>query len=600
MKYKFKLMIVISALMCLLLTAVAPAVPEAGCQKEIYIDGQFLGDGTASAGLTKPYDDITIGAENDKYYPYNAFVGVIDEFSIYSGVLDAAAIEAHYDAADVNYVDVITDADPLLWLRFEDASSAHEDTAANSGSVGIDGQYWNQGNSFSDPCLVTGRVGNAVELFGAVDGNGTTVAVWDGNGDFSTQQLGDVTIELWFKTSSVSDYPRLFQHNQGSEGGYGLVISSPNEVGIIGGGETHYFATDAIASNLADGAWHHVVVTYDSTYALPETGTYTEEVEENTPFIWIRFDDEVPTDSSGNDNLAVYGSNVELVDMVGGLGLTAIQDANYERYGTYVAAVTINDEIHTNEYGEIGWGDQGPQYTLIDGNDMTIEFWYKSLPPDINNQAGQYAMMCQQIRQFENEPNAPAIGTADGQIRVFGGLPDPNVGGEIQYGENILYTGFEPYDEQWHHIVVIYQQDYNGVPDTMYMKVYFDGGPLGGAEQSGVVEKTISGSGAGFATDVLLNHMLLGAFNDRGWPYSSVPGYFDEFALYDYPLDANSVLDHWAAWQITDCATLQERGPLPTGAIADRDGNCVIDFVDFALFAKDWFLSFDTDNPSIP
>jgi hypothetical protein len=595
MKYKFKLMIVISALMCLLLTAVAPAAIEAGCQKQIYIDGQLLGDGTAAAGLTKPYEDITIGAENDKYYPYNAFVGMIDEFSIYSGVLDAATIEAHYDAADVNYVDVVGLSEPLLWLRFEDASSAHEDTAANSGSVGIDGQYWNQGGVLSDPCLVTGRVGNAVELFGAVDGNGTTVAVWDGNGDFSTQQLGDVTIELWFKTTNVSDYPRLFQHNQGSEGGYGLVISSPNEVGVIGGGETHYFATDAIASNLADGAWHHVVITYDSTYALPETGTYAEEVAENTPFIWIRFDDEVPTDSSGNDNLAVYGSNVELVDMVGGLGLTAIQDANYERYGTYVAAVA-------NKYVPIRWNELG-DYSLTYTNDMTIEFWYKSLPPDVNNQPGQYAMMCQQIGRADNEPNAPAIGTSrDGenpaQIRVFGGLPDPTG----SPGENILYTGFEPYDEQWHHIVVIYQQEYEGNPDTMHMKVYFDGGSLGGADQSGVVEKTISGPGAGFQEQglQLLNHMLLGAHNDRGWPYSSVPGYFDEFAIYDYPLDANSVLDHWAAWQITDCATLQERGPLPTGAIADRDGNCVIDFVDFALFAKDWFLSFDTDNPTIP
>ncbi len=310
------------------------------------------------------------------------------------------------------------------------------------------------------------------------------------------------------------------------------------------------------------------------------TKSYEEEVEEDNPIIWIRFDSDIAVDSSGNDNIVMYGGNVKLKEKVGGFGLTAIQDSNEERIGTFAAAVTDHD------IGSMGYAEHGPQYSLIDGNDMTIEFWYKSLEPGINNQATQYAMMCHQIGPWTNEPNAPCIGTADGQIRVFGSIPDvdPN------YGENVFYTGKYPYDQKWHHIVVIYQQEYQGEPNTMHMKVYFDGGPLGGASQSGVGEKTVTGPGAGFATDVLLNHMMLGAFNDRGWPYASVPGYYDEWAIYDYPLDANKILDHWRAWQPKTCKDAVEKGLIH---VADRNKDCKIDFFDFAVFALDWALCND-------
>jgi len=341
------------------------------------------------------------------------------------------------------------------------------------------------------------------------------------------------------------------------------------------------------AGKVADPCAANTTVLVDANYTVVAnfeqsalyTKSYEDEVEEDNPIIWIRFDSDTAMDYSGNDNIVMYGGNVRLKQKAGGIGLTAIQDSNAERNGTFAAAVTKHGQT-------MGYGEHGPQYSLIDGNDMTIEFWYKSLPPDGDNQASAYSVMCHQIGPYTNEPNAPCIGTSDGQIRIFGGVPDePGVP-----GSNIFYTGKYPYDQEWHQIVVIYQQEYQGQPNTMNMKLYFDGGPLGGAGQSGAIEKTVTGPGAGFATDVLLNHMMLGAYNDRGWPYASVPGYYDEWAIYDYPLDADRILDHWTAWQPKTCKDVVERGLVYVG---DINEDCRIDFFDFAEFALDWALCND-------
>lgn len=574
MKYKLELLIMVSMLLCLSLTTVASAD---SCAKTLYIDGAYIDYADVNQGLSWPYERITIGSEANRWYLYNEYVGKMDEFAIYAGVLDPARITAHYTARSVDYatyVAAVQADNPLLYLQFEDASTDHNDVADNSGSIGIDGAYVSTGVGSITQTTGIAADSNAIVFPGAEpDANGNCVDVWDGNGDFGEAIDGDVTIELWVNFTDINsmpdnDHPRFFQHNGAwdAEGGYGVMVEGPNELGVIGAGDTNYMAT---SSDINDGDWHHIVVTYDSTYEPPDTNSYPEEVMADNPFIWLRFDSEAPMDSSGNNNWVGYG-NVDIVT-AGGIGKVAIQDTNAEGSGNYAAAVAKGPDAPPYE--------EWDQAYALAPNDITIEFWYKSLPAG-GDQPGRWVMMCQQIGVYTNEPNGPAIGTSDGQIRVFCGAEG--------HGTGIWYTGRYPYDGKWHHIVVTYDEEYEDDPCSIHMQLYYD---------SDLSEHTSTDPNIGLyeGLGVELSHMVLGAANNMGYSYSIVPGYYDEFAIYDGILGADRVMAHYLAWQPKNCEELWDRG---MGIAADIDRDCDVDFRDFAGLAMDWMLCNDPCDPS--
>lgn len=564
MKYKLELLIMASVLFCLSLTTVAPAD---SCVKTLYVDGAYIDYADVNQGLSWTYERITIGSESNRWYLYNGYIGKMDEFAIYAGVLDAGQIAAHYEAGSTDYAayTAVVQADnPLLWLKFEDASTDHNDVADNSGSIGIDGAYISTGVGSITQTTGIAAGSTAIVLPGdEPDVNGNCVDVWDGNGDFGEDLDGDVTIELWVNYTDISDYPRFFQHNGSwqNEGSYGVMVNGPNQLGVIGGGTTNYMTTP---SDINDGDWHHIVVTYDSTYEPPDTNSYPEEVMADNPFIWLRFDYEAATDSSGNGNWVGYG-NVDIVT-AGGIGKSALQDTNDEGSGNYAAAAAKGPDAPPYE--------EWDQAYALAPNDITIEFWYKSLPAG-GDQPGQYVMLCQQIGKWQNEPNGPAIGTADGQIRVFCGAPG--------HGTGIWYTGRYPYDGAWHHIVVTYDEEYQDDPCSIHMQLYYDGDL---SEHTSTDPRIGLYEGLG----VELSHMILGAANNRGYSYSIAPGYYDEFAIYDGILGADRVMAHYLAWQPRDCEEVWDRGG---GIVADMDKDCDVDFRDFAMLASYWLLCND-------
>jgi len=518
MKHKFEFTVILTAILSLATVTSADSV-----LKTLYIDGVFVGDANTTTGaLSNPSDNIVIGAEGSRWYMYNKYPGKVDEFAIYAGVMDSTTVAAHYAAGTdyTTYQSAVSGSNPLLWLKFDDPSLLNEATAENSGSVEIDGEYIVKGTGAVINSL-TGFVpdSNAVELNSTVtaDGDGTCINVSDSDGYFSTEPDGDVSIELWFNYTSAADYPRLFQHNDSWQDtdGYGVTLIGPNNIAVLGGGETSYVTTP---NDVNDGQWHYMVVTYDSTYEVNEVNTlsYAEEVNADNPVVWIRFDSEDDVlDETGN-NWVTYGSLGHVVSGAGYAGNSFLIDANESASGAFAAAVCKNTHGPSSVYGD-EWA--------FAPNDITIEFWYKTLP-DGQAQPDTYGLLFQQIGPYTNEPQAPAVGNSGGTVRIFG-------------GSGVAYTVGGHFNGQWHHYVVTYDEDYNDVPNNMKADLYIDG------EWKDDALFTDAGSFLGPELD----YMVFGAENTYDYSYNRMPGYWDEIAIYDGILSADRIAIHHSAWK---------------------------------------------------
>jgi hypothetical protein len=581
MKYRFRLMIFLATIMCLSLIAVAPA---GHTQKTLYLDGSLVADvndGTTTGLLFN--DTILVGADGTPTNLYNEFVGAVDEFSVYSGVLDPNRIKAHYDAAASGYsayASAVAADSPLLWLKFEDASVANGAAAANSGSGSAGGEYINNGGTaMSQVTGIGGGSDKALSIPDAVaDAGGHAVAVND-VGEYGTDLEGNVTVEIWVKFTNVqgeggdaSAWARFFSHGAG----YTVMVAAPNQLGLYGaGGESYPY----LPYDINDNQWHQVVVTYVSDYNQPPPppgGNYEEEVSADHPVLWIRFDSNDPCDSSGNGDWVGYGPATKIVHGVGGVGGSILLDTKTG----WVAAATNNPNSPPLDANVPTYAIHGNQYAFAP-NDITFEFWFRSLPAG-QPQPDSSGRLFQQHGSWVNEPNGPGMklnGTT--QLCVYGGTATS-------------YRSAAIIDAQWHQIVLSYNEDFNGAtaiyePNYMQALEYIDG----------TLAQTINFNPTATKAarlGVELSHVLIGAAGDIGGSnYNITPGYFDEFAVYQGLLDPNRVKAHYNAWFPHNCADLWEKGgeSLPAEAVADRNEDCRIDLTDFAYFAEDWALCND-------
>lgn len=569
MKYRVKILIMVSVLMSLLC---AQGTNADIVVKSLYIDGAKVDEVIVPKGLSFEYLRLTIGAEGNRWYPYNGLVGQIDEFAVYSGILSDTRISAHFNATPANYVSAVQSDTPSLYLRFEDASSDNNAPAVNSGSVSVNGAY------IGAVGLAAGRVGNAAVLHGATDGSGDCIDVSDTSGAFN---LTDVTIEFWVNTTMATDYPRFFQHNGAhtDSNSYGAMMNAETlDVGVIGGGATNYFG--AAGSNLNNGSWHHIVVTFDSSSS---SGSYTNAVLADDPCIYMQFaSDSSPIESihhlfSFTDPVwggtyyyipkADYGVGTRTgLKSEGGMGESIFLDYSYsiEPLRSY-AAVTRGPSI--------GYSDVGDDYAFAP-NDITFELWYKNPPPP--RVQSRYGMIFQQIGQYTREPAAPGMGFDGNDIRILCGT---------QWwwpGASLL-----PEDQDWHQFVVTYDEQYNSEPNKMRVEFYMDGSSVNSIVVADVNERLKARLGPELIS------LYLGMANDRGYGYNGISGFIDEFAIYSGILSAERIAVHYSSWQPQTCQETIERG---YGDVADINGDCKVNFLDFADFAIDWMICNDPEE----
>jgi hypothetical protein len=592
MEYRLRLIIIGVAFFCLSLAALAPA---SYTNKTLYIDGQYILQATGGDELTFNLGEIRILAEGNNDYIYNEYIGAMDEFAIYAGMLSVERIQAHYDAKDSGYAAAVQADNPLLWLRFEDESLLSEDICENWGSSVVDGEYY-----------IVETVGPFTQVPGIDDSNaikvsdsgnnapGHKINVPD-NGEFGSGLVpegegGQVTVELWVDYNDTgampgSDYPRFFT----TAGGYGLHVNRQstgdgNDLMIHGGSDSYV----SLPFDLNDGEWHHIVITYESVVEprIPkDTNSYFQEVNENNPILWLRFEDEDPCDYSGNNNWVDYGSAAEIVSGVPqAMGNCVKLDGSEgeDVFGVAAAKGPNSPPMDPNE--AIGYEVFGDQYAFVP-NDITIELWYKTFPAD-ETQPGDFAYLFCQHGSYEagpmdpnNEVIGPALGNSGGSFRVSG-------------GSGLGYTGTNTkFNGMWHHIVVTYNEDFNGTsyePNTMYAELFVDG-----LFRDETLFETQSATYIG-RLGPELSHIIVGAENDIGNTYNVFPGYIDEFAIYEGILgtqsDPNQIEDHYWAWQADTCAEVWQRSGPEKEAAADADINhdCLIDFSDYASFASEW------------
>ncbi len=567
MRYKFELSIMIAVLFGLSLAGVASADSVV---KTLYVDGQKIGTSTSTQAISFPYQRLTIGSEGNAWYRYQGLNGEIDEFAVYGYVLTDANVAAHYAAAPSGYQAAVSTDKPLLYLKFDnDPCSGNGYKATNSGTA-PDMNITYIGNVTFDN---SAYVGSKAAVFHGTGSTGDCIDVCDWSMQLS---VTDVSVEFWVKTTQSSDYPRFFQHNgsNAEQHSYGAMYSAAtNAVGLIGGGSTGY-----ITKAINNGTWHHVVVTYNSI--IP--GPYAAEVLADDPCVYLKFDNVLPVDSSANNYWVGYNQFAWVVPVPGAIGGKAIyMDGTLKNSGH-----SDNDAFVWNNYYPTGVGrvraappyggnDSGYAFVPAPGA-ISFEIWIKSVPQLPPMSGGSTAMLFQQIGAYTREPNGPALGLYnDGGVTKL----------RIPAGSQWYYPGtVAPLDEQWHQLVVTYDPNSDGLGKSMGVQLYMDGSL---AAQTTIIDP----NGNAFLHDEL-STLEIGAENDWGYPYNCYSGYVDEFAVYSGVLGADRVAAHYAAWQPKNCAEVMARGLTLAG---DLNGDCQVDFEDFAILASQWHLC---DNPS--
>jgi hypothetical protein len=576
MNSKLRLIILGGALIVLSVVPLAGA--DVYTQKTLYVDGVKVGDGNSTiSGLTWPNDDITIGAEGSRGgWLYNEYVGKIDDFAIYAGQLTPAQVAAHWAARGdyPGYQAAVQADNPLLWLKLDEADVNNGMVAYNSGSVDINGIYVVNGPNTikmgTTAGFVAGSNGVQLNVNGRVaelgDANGVCVSVPDADGDFSSELQGDVTIEMWVNYTDLNGFPTFFQHNGAYDalGGYGIIaqLNDGNSLVVTGGNVSNYVDFN---DDINDGDWHHIVVAYDSNYPpLPPPVPYPNAVALDNPVLWLRFEDEEPKDYSVADgnHWVGYGAGSSIVEKVGGIGKSCY--LNGATTANYVAA---KNDPNPPPLVEESYSVYGDEYAFAP-NDITFELWYR-VPADQSPLPDPYCVYFQQTGPGGRD-NGPAVTNRDAFCVLAGGP---------------WWTGVSPkFDGKWHQLVVTFDEEYGGEPNTLHIDLYLD------SELK--TFRTSTGATAKLGPE--LSHVMLGGRPDIGYTYNNFAGYVDEFAIYEGILNPNRILAHWVAWQPKSCEEAVERGIVPAAwAVVDKKQDCRIDFYDFAIFAQDWALCND-------
>ncbi len=639
MKYRKTGLLIMVLVFCLAMTQIAGANAVV---KTLYVDGNQVSRSAASPqDLSYLFNRLTIGCEGSQWYRYLGVVGQIDDFSVYSGILGADRIAAHRDAATAGDYDTAVNADsPLLYLKFQDASSANGAVAANSGtSAELSGRYLGAITRVPDRF---GADVNAANLRGATGGSGDCIDVGDVNGVIS---LGTVTIECWVRldTNVTTGTPRLFQHNNGDAkmGGYGgMLVLNTNAIGVIGGSNTNYFTR-----NLNDDGWHQIVITYSSV-VIPSEKSYPSVIlDEPNLRIYMRVEGEAMMETLEyywhwyfyyKDPLGEvtqydlnrpaslsYGDGAEpgraMSEMAGGIGRSMFFDPTRVDH-----SIGPGSDSHLCVSTAAGAGNSNwkPRYETPKDDDVnfafavgdiTYELWFKHSPPDrhqisrydVNDTNVTFATFFQQIgnptdANLTYEPQAPALSLEGNSIRVLCGVSIPTTGNPNDTNSTTWwYPGKQLVreDQQWHQLVLVYDVNASGDIgndpnvdhyNSMVVRFYFDGVLF-----NSITAVDVNGTGRA-RMGPWLNHLVIGTAGTWGFGFNGIAGFIDEFAIYAGCLNPASILAHYAAWQPRNCVDLNYRG---YGIPEDIDRDCDVDFRDFAAVALNWTSCNEPNKP---
>ncbi len=182
-----------------------------------------------------------------------------------------------------------------------------------------------------------------------------------------------------------------------------------------------------------------------------------------------------------------------------------------------------------------------PDSSIGTKRQLTAELWFKT-----TSTAGGVLL----ATSAQAQPNTTATGSGtpilyvgtDGKL--YGHFWNGNVTGIVTPGTVT--------DGNWHHVVL------TGAADRQTL--YLDGAAVG--TQNGLIDHSEA-----------LTHIGAGLVNSRAWParpaddWGHFNGQLSDVALYDRPLSANAVAEHWAARNLTKALT---KITVPGGRVASQ------------------------------
>jgi hypothetical protein len=225
------------------------ALTGSGGARTLYVDGHPVV--TVTTALDVPPRVLEpIGGNSwlgrSRFAVDPGLIGRLDEFRVYDRVLSTSEVQdLAWPGADYSH-----------W-RFDEGGGP---TAVDSSDRSVDGTLT------AGATWTSGRLGQAIALPGG-GATGPHVALGSAPLAGCTSQA---SVALWVKLTAVANGSRVFDFGTGA-GTY--VYLAPSDGGVtrvgLGAGGATASVTSATASLPADGAWHHVVVTFDaSTVAL--------------------------------------------------------------------------------------------------------------------------------------------------------------------------------------------------------------------------------------------------------------------------------------------------------------------------------------------
>jgi parallel beta-helix repeat protein len=157
----------------------------------------------------------------------------------------------------VTYATTIGDDHPSIFWRLGESNGTTG--AADASGGGHTGTYSLTGVTYG----VTGALVNDLDT--AVTLDGASGAVQETSGGGSPVGSSARSLEIWFKTTTTTAQPLFNYGTSGSLSQFAVYLAG-NQVQVKDG--TDPLLTVTAASSLADGAWHHLVITYDGATSI--------------------------------------------------------------------------------------------------------------------------------------------------------------------------------------------------------------------------------------------------------------------------------------------------------------------------------------------
>jgi hypothetical protein len=177
--------------------------------------------------------------------PQQFFPGTIDEVAYYATVLTPARVNAHYVAA--SYGELISNDGPSAWFRLQEPAGAA--TVGDASGNGLAGTV-SGGVTFGQAGAVAREPGMKAAAFDGATG-------WINLGNPGVLQVGTGSLEAWIKTTNADSAYHAIAMKWLA---YSLFMRN-GHLATFDWGTGAMFES---ATNVADGAWHHVALTFQS------------------------------------------------------------------------------------------------------------------------------------------------------------------------------------------------------------------------------------------------------------------------------------------------------------------------------------------------